>query len=431
MNPVQNIRVKTAANTALGGDFVRNEPTGDMLEIGSVPGTPNDLQAILDDTNRKIRVLTEEAAKAGMKRSYFQDLPHASAETLLKNLMDIPRYRAFFGPPRKDMWDVAAYFSVCKSNQVSVSYRDPDHMLESVRRLYILAPFLFMITDNSSAFAEGRPVSGHPGMQYRTALGRRGGVPDYVFTAQTGEEYLRDHIHHVMNNALFVYYNEEGELLRLPENEWLTFQDLRERGLNTATNYFFSESVLWPDVKIAALKDENGQVINHRYESRMWGVGIHQHQSALLITAALAFNAAFSKKTDQLVSSFGFEAGGVDQLREHLQSAYRNARAHDGAFLDISYGTGSMSDFARQFADLLEEAYDGQGFEGALAPILSICRTGLTDAKINRLMFPTLEELNAFQRTYDPALFNDPERCALMLFEKELPVALQRSPRCA
>ncbi|MEZ5919655.1 MAG: hypothetical protein R3D66_07115 [Alphaproteobacteria bacterium] len=403
MNPVQNTVVKTAANTALGGDFVRNEPTGDMLEIGSVPGTPNDLQAILDDTNRKIRVLTEEAAKAGMKRSYFQDLPHASAETLLKNLMDIPRYRAFFGPPRKDMWDVAAYFSVCKSNQVSVSYRDPDHMLESVRRLYILAPFLFMITDNSSAFAEGRPVSGHPGMQYRTALGRRGGVPDYVFTAQTGEEYLRDHIHHVMNNALFVYYNEEGELLRLPENEWLTFHDLRERGLNTATNYFFSESVLWPDVKIAALKDENGQVINHRYESRMWGVGIHQHQSALLITAALAFNATFSEKTDQLVSSFGFQTGDAAQLQE---SIFKTPIATHGysAFLDISYGTGSMNDFTlaiRRFAP--GEAYDGRGF-GALAPILSICRTGLTDAKVNRLMFPTLEEVNAFQRTYDSTL---------------------------
>lgn len=431
MNPAQNIRVKNAANTVLGGDFVRNEPTGDMLEIGSAPGAPEDLKSILDDTNHKIRILTQEAAKAGMKRSYFQDLPHASAETLLKNLMDIPRYRAFFGPPRKDMWDVAAYFSVCKSNQVSVSYRDPDHMLENVRRLYILAPFLFMITDNSSAFAEGRPVSGHPGMQYRTALGRRGGVPDYVFTAQSGEEYVREHINHVMTNELFVYYNEEGELLRLPENEWLTFHDLRERGLNTATNYFFSESVLWPDVKIAALKDESGQVINHRYESRMWGVGIHQHQSALLITAALAFNAAFSEKTDRLVSSFGFEAGDAGQFRARLQNAYSSAREHNGAFLDSAYGTGRMNDFARRFSDLLEEAYDGQGFDAALAPILSICRTGLTDAKVNRLMFPALEEVNAFQRSYDPALFNDPERCALTLFEKELPAALRRSSRCA
>jgi hypothetical protein len=398
-----------------------------MLEIGSVPGAPSALKTILDDTNRKIRVLTEEAAKAGLKRSYFQDLPHASAETLLKNLMDIPRYRAFFGPPREDMKGVAAYFSVCKSNQVSVSYRDPDHMLESVRRLYILAPFLFMITDNSSAFAEGRPFSGHPGMHYRTALGRRGGVPDYVFTAQSGEEYLREHINHVMTNELFVYYDEKGELIRIPSGEWTSFNALREKGLNTATNYFFSESILWPDVKIAALKDETGQVVNHRYESRMWGVGIHQHQSALLIVAGLAFNPDFATKTDRLLSGFGFGADDSAGLRDKLQKAYRAAREHNNAFLEIPYGTGQMSDFARQFADLLEEAYDGKGFDGALAPILSICRTGLTDGKVNRLLFGTLEEVNAFQHSYDPALLNDPERCALMLFEKELPVALRRS----
>ena len=420
MTVCQNKVLKNATNAACGGDFARNEPTAEMLEIGSKPGTPDNLKAIIDDTNAKIACLTKKAADIGLKRSYFQDIPNKTAKQLLENVVDIPRYQAFFAPPRDDMHEIAAYFSVCKSDQVSVSYQDPEHMLGNIRRLYALAPVLFLLTDNGSGYDEGLPFSGHAGMKHRASLKTRGGVPHYLFTAQNGEDYIRSHITHVINNPLFVYYDEEGKLVRLPSGEWQSFNGLKEKGLNTATNYYFAQSILWPDVKIAALKNDKDEVTGHRYEARMLGVGIHQHQSALLMIAGLAFNPLFAEKTDRLLAEYGFDWNLPNLTQTHLETAYDNARNHGGHFLDIAYGTGHMLEFTRSFADLLEEAYLTTNLESALTPILAIARSGYTDGKINRILFDTMHKALDFQRSYDPTIFNDTNMCAKLLFQKEI-----------
>jgi len=416
----QNKVVKNATNTECCGDFARNEPTSEMLEIGSDPGKPEELKAIIDDTNSKIACLSQKAADIGLKRSYFQDLPNQSATQLLQNVVPVERYQAFFAPPRDDMTDIAAYFSVCKSNQVSVSYREPEHMLANVRRLYALAPVIFMLTDNGSGFDEGKAFSGHAGMKHRAALLTRGGCPDYVFTAKTGDEYIQSHINAVMNNPLFVYYDNEGKLIRLPTGSWESFESLKAKGLNTATNYYFSESILWPDVKIAALKNANDEVVNHRYEARMIGVGIHQHISALLIVAGLAYNPIFAEKTDRLLAEFGFDWNNPQATKTNLENAYTAAREHGGKFLDIPFGNAQMIDFTNKFADLIEESYLGTDLENETLPITSIARTGCTDAKINRHLFGTLEQAIAHQRDYDPTIFENTNQCAHMIFEKPL-----------
>ncbi|MCB1720966.1 MAG: hypothetical protein KDI11_04350 [Alphaproteobacteria bacterium] len=432
MTIAQNKTVKDTTNTECCGDFVRNEPTSEMLEVGSIPGGPDELRTILDDTNKKITCLNAKAANIDLKRSYFQHLPDKTANQLLQNVMDVERYQAFFAPPREDMQAIAAYFSVCKSNQVSVSYRGPDHLLENIRRLYVLAPFLFMITDNAAPFNEGKPFTGHAGMHHRAALEGRGGVPPYVFTARTGEEYIRNHIDHVMNNPLFVYYNKNGELIRLPSGTWTSFNKLREENLNTATNYFFAESILWPDVKIAALKDADNQVTGHRYEARMFGVGIHQHQTALLLTAALAFDAEFANQIDALLSNTGFDQTTPESLKAPLENAYNAARNHAGRFLNIAYGTTTMQKFASAFADLLENSEFLQTFSEELAPLLTICRTGQTDSHVNARHFMTLESALDFQRNYDPEIFENPNLCAHMLFEKKLrQLDDKKIPNCA
>lgn len=420
MSVPQNRTVKCAANHALNGEWIRNEPTSDFLEVGSIASLPGYLRDVMDDSNTKIKVLSEKAESVGLKRSYFQGLSHLSAAQLLENIVDVERYQAFFKPPRKDMQDVATYFSVCKSNQVSVSYRDPDHMLDNVRRLYFLTPFLFLLTDNSSAFDEGKPFTGHSGMHHRASLGDSGGVPYYVFSAKNGREYIDAHIDHVMKNPLFVYYNKEGQIERLPSGMWTSFNELKNKGLNTATNYFFAESVLWPDIKIAVLKNDEGDVYNHRFEARMLGVGMHQHQTALLIIAGLAFRPDFDLAVDILLKNFGFDKNAPDQSQKYLKQAYKDAREHNGRFMDIPYGTGEMRDFATQFAEILERTYMTEGFDKELEPILSICRTGCTDAKVNALLFPTLEEIQRHQKHYDARIFDNPNQCAHMVFAKEI-----------
>lgn len=257
-------------------------------------------------------------------------------------------------------------------------------------------------------------------MHHRAALKDRGGVPPYLFTAQTGEAYITAHIDHAMNNPLFVYYDEQGKLVRLPSGTWTSFNALREKGLNTATNYFFAESILWPDVKIAALKDKNGQVNGHRYEARMFGVGIHQHQSAQLITAAPAFDKEFASKIDALLKRAGFDLQTPESLKAPLEKAYQSARNHNGHFLDIPYGNTSMQAFAKDFADLLEQSTLMQNFEEEIQPLLTICRTGYTDSKVNAHLFNTMDKALKFQREYDPAIFENPNACAYTLFENVL-----------
>jgi hypothetical protein len=420
MTVPQNKLVKNATNASCGGDFARNEPTSEMLEVGSIAVCPKSLRVVMDNLNARINCLTSKAADIGLKRSYFQHLPEKTAADLLKNLMDVPRYQAMWGPPREDMHGEAAYFSVCKSNQVSVSYFDTDHALSNVRRLYLLAPFLFLISENTAPFNEGKPFNGHQGMHHRASLKSRGGVPSFIFTAKTGDEYLRNHIDAVMNNPLFFYYDLDGNYTRLPSGQFITFKELAAQNLNTAGNYFFAQSVLWPDVKIAALKDEQGEVNGHRFEARMFGVGIHQHQTMLLLTAALAYDPAFAKAVDRLLEKFGFDQSKPESLKAPLMAAYKNAREHNGKFLQIEYGTGMMEQFAKDFAGLIEISPLVAEFMDELSPLLTILRTGWTDSKVNATLFNTLPKVLDFQRSHDPELFKNPNQCAYNLFEREL-----------
>lgn len=423
MSLAQNRVVKNSAKAALTGDWIHNEPTSELLEIASIARPYSGLFEIINDTNAKIALLHEKAESIGLKRSYFQELPEQTSDDLLSRIVDIERYKVMYAPYRDDMRETVRYFSVCKSNQVSVSYKNPDHALENVRRLYLLAPFLFLLTDNSTGFMEGKPFKGHLGMHLRhngLDLGR-GGVMPYAVTSRTGEEFIARHIDHVFNNPLFMHYNEKGALQRVPSGDWgVTFNRLKERGLNTKSNYFLAQSVIWPDVKIAALKDEKGEVYNHRYEARMFGVGLHQHQTALIITSSLAMHDGFATEIDDLLARYGFDTSKPKEILALLEEAYSNARNHNGKFFDIAYGNGTMRGFAREFADALENISDDLNLDDELQPILTICRTGCTDGKINRLLFPTLKDVLHFQKTYNTEIFDDSNSCARMLFAKEI-----------
>ncbi|MGH1404115.1 MAG: hypothetical protein ACRBDL_07710 [Alphaproteobacteria bacterium] len=424
MSLAQNRVLKHCAMGALPDhDWVHNEPTSELLEVATTAASFDQMQTVLDDANTKIKILHEKAQGLGLKRSYFQELPDKTADDLLSRIVEVDRYQIMYAPYREDMYKCVQYFAVCKSNQVSVSPYTTDHMLENVRRLYTLAPFLFLLTDNSSAFSEGKPFNGHIGMalRHQGLLEGRGGVPPYVFTAKTGEEFIRDHINHAMNNPLFMYYDLDGTLNKVPSGDWsVTFNTLRERGLNTASNYNLGQSILWPDVKIAALRDEHGKTYAHRYEARMFGVGIHQHQTGYIITSALAFNDKFAQDVDDLLARYGFSSENLEESYQLLLKSYAAARNHNGAFFDIQYGNGSMAEFAKEFADLLENVTDEAGVLDAAQPALHICRTGCTDGKVNRLLFKTLDDIKTFQRTYDMEVFDNPNMCARMAFEQNM-----------
>ncbi|PCJ99049.1 MAG: hypothetical protein COA45_06285 [Zetaproteobacteria bacterium] len=424
MSQSQNIVLKDAAMVLLPeGDWIHNEPTSELLEVVSKAAPFSQAKGILKDINNKIKILSDTALGLGLKRSYFQELPDRTADDLLSRIMDVERYNVMYAPYRADMKKCVQYFAVCKSNQVSVSPYNMNHMLENVRRLYLLAPFLFLMSDNSVGFNEGKPFAGHAGMSLRHhgLLEGRGGILPYVFTAASGEEFISNHIDHVFNNPLFMYYDEQGSLIRVPSGDWsVTPQSLKGKGLNTASNFFLSESLLWPDVKIAALKNDAGEVNGHRFEARMFGVGVHQHQTAFILTAGLAFNQDFARGVDALLAQYGFTDDNLSGSYDLLLKSYASAREHSGQFFDISYGTGTMAEFAKSFADLVEIMANEEGLTDEVVPILTIFRSGCTDAKVNRILCPTLEDVMAFQQTYDTAIFDDPNLCARTIFAKEI-----------
>lgn len=423
MSLCQNKVLKNSASAAMPGDWVHNEPTSELLEVASIAAAPDNLQSVLDDTNTKIKILTEKAEGLGLKRSFFQELPERTADDLLSRIVQVDRYKVMYDPYRADMKKCVQYFAVCKSNQVSVSHKDPEHLLSNVRRLYTLAPFLFMLSDNSCGFSEGQAFKGHAGMSLRHngLLEGRGGVLPYIFEAQSGEELISSHINHVLNNPLFMYYDRAGKLTGVPSGDWgVTFNTLKDKGLNIASNYYLAQSVLWPDVKIAVLKDTNGAVTGHRYEARMFGVGIHQHQTAFVITTLLAFHNAFAKSVDELLARYGFDASDLVAMHDLVIRAYAKARDHNGKFFDVEYGHGTMQDFARDFADLVEASVEDFGLWDAAQPLIAICRTGCTDGKVNRLLFPTLDDVLAQQRGHDPRVFDNPDQSVRMAYEKTI-----------
>lgn len=422
MSLAQNRVLKNAAMNALGGDWVHNEPTSELLEVSTLAADPKNLQKVLEDANKKIKILTDKALGLGLKRSYFQELPERTADDLLSRIVDVARYNIMYNPYRADMKKCVQYFAVCKSNQVSVSYKNQNHGHQNVRRLYALAPFLFMLTDNSTGFSEGKPLSGHAGMTLRHngLLEGRGGVMPYAISAQSGESFFAKHIDHVLNNPLFMYYDLDGNLKRIPSGEWVTFNQLKERGLNTASNYYLAQSLIWPDVKIAALKDDNGDVYGHRYEARMFGVGLHQHQTALIATSALAFDDDFAAHVDELLERYGFDWSTPEATLDLIRASYEAARNHNGKFMNVAFGNGNMLEFARSFADLIEPATENLNLWDETQPLLDICRTGCTDGKVNRALFPTLPDIKNFQRSYHPDLFDNPNQSARMALQKEL-----------
>lgn len=403
------------------------EPFCDGVEISTIAMPFSQMECVIDDAMRKTIVTMDEARKLGVKRSFFEHAPQTSTDDLLNNIIDVERFHTFFVPPRPDMIDIARYFVGSKSVQCSVSYETLDHLLINMRRLAFLSPFLFMLTDNSCRFTEGRrsPINTHPGMTYRASLGELGGIPPYIFTAQSGEEMIEHHITNVFDGPLFTYFDETDKQIRLPNEQWTSFRKLAERGLNTERNYYLAQSILWRDIAIRPLKDAAGEtVIGHRFEARMFGTGMHQPQTAALITGGLAFLDSYGEAVDALLKTHGFDVDNPAASQTLLQDAYHHAQHHKGRFFDIPYGTGSMTDFARQFADITEEFYNGMEWDHHLTPLLHICRSGMTDARINWECFSTLDEVITFQKKYDESWLESPDFCNDLLFsEKGKPCA--------
>ena len=419
MNKEQNIALVEKA--AAKGISLNYEPFCDGLEVASTAGTHDDILAVIEDTNLKTEKTVEIAETLGLKRSFFEQSPQVRTYDLLNNIIDNERYQAFFVPVRKDIEAIARYFVSSKSTQASVSYETPDHLLDNVRTLYFLTPFLFMLSANNAPFMNDSaiPVKYLAGMNYRASLGHLGGVPDYVFTAENGEDFIKSHIEDVLTTRVFSIFDHDGKQIKLPENQWKSLRDLESEGLNTEQNYVQVQSMMWRDVAIKPFRDERGGLSQHRYEARMFGAGMHQHATAAFIVSGLAFNPDYMADVQALLREFGFKAGTPVETKARLLASYTSARQHDNKFFGVPYGSGIMRDFAREFGQITTRAYQNasDGLKQYLAPLSYICETGMCDTRAHAEHLCNLEMVKNLQLSHNNRCINNARYCAGMYYE--------------
>ncbi len=405
-----NVAILEAAGRQ--GVPVHQEPSAVTMEILSDPFAPDNAQSLIDQMERRFTTLVKTARDEGAALSPFAHLPHIKPGD--HPLIDNQRYRAFWVPPRTDMVDAAHSF-LDPSIQVSVSYDNCDQLLNIVRMSIALEPFLTLTTDASVGFFEGQSIDYCPRMAILNRRGRNGGIPEFYYTAKSGEELIEAHINYILHNKhVFVCYNHDGDLVKLPAGEWPSFLELEKLGYGPCNflNYRQAQSENWRrTTNIAELRDDSGNIYGHRAEiSSLFCTGPqHQRVSAVLLTWLMAYSGDFYSKTGELLKDFGIDLEAMDECREQLDANYNNCYKHKNRYHDLSFGNKTLKDFALPFADIVEESLNGSGIEDHAKPLLHILREGRPDWLVNRECFTTLEDVKNHMREFPERVQAHPE----------------------
>jgi hypothetical protein len=157
---------------------VHREPSSTLAEVITDPFSPENLERLLVQSEEKFRSLYALASEQETCLSPFGHLPHIGAQE--HSVTKVPRYKAFWDPPRADMQDIYRSF-LYPNIQTSISYRDWDHLLRIIRLCTALEPVMFLLTDASAGFFEGEPIDDCPWMKLKSRRGVNGGIPDFYY----------------------------------------------------------------------------------------------------------------------------------------------------------------------------------------------------------------------------------------------------------
>ncbi|MCF8496166.1 MAG: hypothetical protein K9G62_05790, partial [Alphaproteobacteria bacterium] len=328
---------------------VNHEPSATSLETITDAFTPGDLPALIAQTEARFDYFRNLTAEAGLAISPFGHLPHIFPTD--HEVVSKERFQTFFNPPRSDMQEVFKFFANSMNIQVSVSYRDPTHLLRIIRMAVALEPLFFLITDSNSGFFENKPIDYSLNLHLNQGKGINGGVPDFYYTVRTGEELIRAHIDFTLNHRhMFAHFDFGGKLRKLPAGEWVAFSDLERLNLGPQTmlNYRQAQSESWRRaINISPIVDESGSVIGHRAEFAPFQTGLmHQRATAPLLTGLIAFNDGFYDATEILLRECGIDLAALDKDRNILEANFQAACYHGNAFHDVRFGAKTIRDFA-------------------------------------------------------------------------------------
>ncbi|GEM_PF-3560877 len=372
------------------------------LEVKTGAVSFADIEAILRDLDRQTFALQTVCADKGYIVCPFAQPPHIRHEDLFGSLIERAsnRSEAFIAAFRaRNLDGYCQNFFLNNAVQVSISYKDPEHLYRNVRRLAFLTSPLSTAHDNSSGYIEGKRDPLQTGLRLRESLaqGGRGGAPDFFFTSKNGEDFIRNYFLWAFNTKLIARCDANGENLQaVAPGDELSFQELIERGggLNHQTNFELAFGMLWPHVKLGYIRGVNGKVTGVRYEARSCDAGGWRNASFPLVVAALAFDEKFGRNVDALLAEYGFSvndaADSVDLYRDSI-----NAALH----YEDRFGTGACTEFLSRFGALVGKAFaDIPDSQRHLKPFLKVSADGILPGVKAREQHPALADALAVLR---------------------------------
>lgn len=387
---------------------INKEPSATTLEILSEPFPSGNFEELIQQINRRFNELWAIGRNNNVLPSPFGYLPHITPQQ--HHQINNDRYIAFWGPPRPDL--VEAYHSfVDPSIQVSISYEDYEHLLRIIRLGIVLEPFMILTTEADAGFYENGAVPGSPRTRILKRRGRNGGIPEFYYKAESGEELIDAHIDYTLNNPhVFVCFNSEGKLHKLPEGIWSPFSELEKHsyGPQNLLNYRQAQSESWRrTVNISEIRDNAGTLFGHRAEiSSLFCTGVqHQRASGAILSCLLAYCSGFYNKISALSKDFGIDIDDLYASKDLLDQNFEHAHMHNGRYFDLPFGNKTLKDFASGFSEVIQECLKGWKLDQHSAPLMHILTEGRPDWLVNREIFESLEQQKAYMNAL-PELSN-------------------------
>lgn len=383
---------------------INNEPSASTLEVITEPFLRENFDALVTQINKRFAELWTIGSKNKIIPSPFGYLPHITPDQHHQTHND--RYRAFWGKPRTPIIEEAYTSFVDPSIQVSISYEDYDHLLRIIRLGIVLEPFLILTTEADAGFYEAASIKGSPRTQILSRRGRNGGVPEFYYKAGSGEELIDMHIDYTLNNEhVFVCFDHNGHLDKLPGNQWASFNQLEANnfGPQNLLNYRQAQSESWRrTTNISEIRDGDGTLFGHRAEiSSLFCTGLqHQRASAAILSCLIAYCSGFYNKINELSKDFGIDMDDLYASKDLLDANFEHTKNHGGRYFDLPFGTKTIKEFAQGFAELSQECLKWWKLDQHAEPLMHILSEGRPDWLVNRETFKNLEE----QKLYISAL---------------------------
>jgi hypothetical protein len=369
-----------------------------VLEYASPPVPVADAAKLVLQAKQEVAVFEKTAADHGYERAPFCILPTTAPGEALANTVARDRLEASLATIKTAYPPETSNIPLLTTGvQTSFSPAGAEEMFRMAKRAYALTPLLYAAMNSSSGFACNEPGRCEQNMRgkYYESYGPSGGIADSFLKSSTAEELIRNHINAVFETPMFFAYDLDGSLLRPEKGKVFTFRELIGKGLNTQSNFELAESFIYNDVKICNLRDAEAQVVGKRIEVRAADSGLHQPSSVLLLTAALIPDGKTAEAFDALLKDYGF-TGNPPQDAALLQEARRAAVDHQGKFMDIPFGTGSLREFAADVAGLVSGHYASErSVAPDVAKLCDLLLSGECDAKIFAARYPTLDAVTA------------------------------------